>query len=182
MKITFGMCLRTPGCCNDFSFRRLRDAPYHHSTTVFFDALICEVGWHSSDRRFFHALLAFPASGVSFVKGHGLVVVTSLLTMVCILISLFRWHNIFPCAICMSNEIHVLYNRLYNGIWFISCFCSPLSDLASWLTGLTGTQIGLGLGHIVSDGDLVSLPKGTQPPIFGPYLLCPNGSDQDATW
>jgi len=34
----------------------------HHSTTVFFDALVCEVGRHSSDHRFFHALLAFPAA------------------------------------------------------------------------------------------------------------------------
>jgi len=32
-------------------------------------------------------------------------------------------------------------------------------------------------------GTQVPLPKGAQPPIFGPYLLWPNGSmDQDATW
>ena len=46
-----------------------------------------------------------------------------------------------------------------------------------------GIQVGLGPDHIVLDGDPGSLPKGTQPPIFGPYLLWPNGSmDQDATW
>jgi len=32
-------------------------------------------------------------------------------------------HNIFPGAIYISSEIHILYNRLYNRILFISCFC-----------------------------------------------------------
>jgi len=43
-----------------------------------------------------------------------------------------------------------------------------------------GVQVGLGPGNIV----LLSLPqKGAAPPIFGPYLLSPNGwMDQDATW
>jgi len=42
-----------------------------------------------------------------------------------------------------------------------------------------GMQVGLGPGHIVSDGDR----KGHNPPIFGLYLLWPNGwMDQDATW
>jgi len=37
-------------------------------------------------------------------------------------------------------------------------------------------QIGLGPGHIVLDGNPAPLPKGAQlPPIFGPYLLWPNG-------
>jgi len=36
-------------------------------------------------------------------------------------------HNIFPGAICISSEIHILYNQLYNRIWFISCFCSLLT-------------------------------------------------------
>ena len=48
-----------------------------------------------------------------------------------------------------------------------------------------GMQIGLGPGHIVLDGDpAVPPPKGHSPhPIFGPYLLQPNGCmDQDATW
>jgi len=48
----------------------------------------------------------------------------------------------------------------------------------------TWRQVGLGPGHIVLDGDPASpLPKGADPPIFGPYLLQPNGCmDQDATW
>ena len=40
-----------------------------------------------------------------------------------------------------------------------------------------GMQVGLGPGHIVLDGDPAPLP------IFGPYLLRPNGCmDQDVTW
>jgi len=45
------------------------------------------------------------------------------------------------------------------------------------------TQVGLGPGHIVLNGDPVPLPKAEQPPIFGPYLLWPHGRmDQDAIW
>ena len=47
-----------------------------------------------------------------------------------------------------------------------------------------GMQAGLGPGHIVLDGDPAPPPpKGHSPhPIFGPYLLRPNGCmDQDAT-
>jgi len=46
------------------------------------------------------------------------------------------------------------------------------------------TQVGLGPSHITLDGD--SAPpqsKRHSNPIFGPYLLWPNGwMDQDATW
>jgi len=47
-----------------------------------------------------------------------------------------------------------------------------------------GTQLGLGPGHIVLEGDSAALPQmGTAPPIFGPYPLRPNGRiDQDSTW
>ena len=47
-----------------------------------------------------------------------------------------------------------------------------------------GVQVGLGPGHIVLDGDPAPPPpKGHSPPIFGPYLLQPNGCmDQDVTW
>jgi len=47
-----------------------------------------------------------------------------------------------------------------------------------------GTQVGLGPGHIVLDGNLAPPPsKGAQlSPIFDPYLLRPSGyMDQDAT-
>jgi len=46
-----------------------------------------------------------------------------------------------------------------------------------------GWQVGLGPGHNVLGGDPAPPPpKGHSPPIFGPYLLQPNGCmDQDAT-
>jgi len=49
-----------------------------------------------------------------------------------------------------------------------------------------GVQVGLGPGHIALDGDPAPPPpkgqRGTAP-IFGPYLLRPNGCmDQDVTW
>jgi len=42
----------------------------------------------------------------------------------------------------------------------------------------------IGPSHIVLDGDPAPLPqKGTEPPIFGPFLLSSNGwMDQDGTW
>ena len=45
-------------------------------------------------------------------------------------------------------------------------------------------EVGVGPGHIVLDGDPVFLrKKRTEPPIFGPSLLWPNGwMHQDATW
>jgi len=47
-----------------------------------------------------------------------------------------------------------------------------------------GMQVGFGPGHIVLDGGPSSpSPKGHSPPIFGTYLLRPNGCiDQDVTW
>ena len=47
-----------------------------------------------------------------------------------------------------------------------------------------GTEVGLGPGHIVLDGAPSSLhQKGGRSPIFGPFVLSPNGSMyQDATW
>jgi len=35
-----------------------------------------------------------------------------------------------------------------------------------------GMKVGLGLDHIVLDGDRA--PRGAQPPIFGPCILWPN--------
>ena len=53
-----------------------------------------------------------------------------------------------------------------------------------WIKMPLGVEVGLGPGHIVLDGDpALSPPKVHSPPIFGPYLLWPNGwMDQDATW
>jgi len=52
--------------------------------------------------------------------------------------------------------------------------------------GGTGMEVGLVPGHIVLDGDPAPLSKkGAEPPppIFGPFLLWPNGwMHQDPTW
>jgi len=46
-----------------------------------------------------------------------------------------------------------------------------------------GMELGLGTDHIVLDGDTARLSKGTQPPIFNPFLLRPNcWMHQDAIW
>ena len=48
-----------------------------------------------------------------------------------------------------------------------------------------GMKVGLGLGHIVLDGEPAVLPKkgAERLPIFGPFLLWPNGGmNQDGTW
>jgi len=56
--------------------------------------------------------------------------------------------------------------------------------MAGWIKMALGIEVGLGLVHIVLDGDTAPLPKkGAEPPIFGPRLLWPYGCmDQDATW
>jgi len=52
-----------------------------------------------------------------------------------------------------------------------------------WIKMKLGMQVGLGPGHIMLHGYPAPLPKGAQSPIFGPYLLWPNGwMDKDATW
>jgi len=55
---------------------------------------------------------------------------------------------------------------------------------AGWIKTALGTEVGLGPGHIVLDGDPAPLPKRVQIiPIFGPFILSPNGwMHQDATW
>jgi len=57
-------------------------------------------------------------------------------------------------------------------------------QMAGWIEMSLGMEVGLGPSHIVLDGDPALLPqKGDRPPIFGPFLLSPNGwVHQDATW
>ena len=48
--------------------------------------------------------------------------------------------------------------------------------MAAWINMSLGTELGLGPGDFVLDGDPAPLPqKGAEPPIFGPSLLWPNG-------
>jgi len=55
---------------------------------------------------------------------------------------------------------------------------------AGWINMAFGMEVGLDPGHIVLDGDQSPPPpKKGAPPIFGSYLLWPNGwIDQDTTW
>jgi len=56
---------------------------------------------------------------------------------------------------------------------------------AGWIKMPLGTEVGLGPDDIVLDGNPAPSPKtGKQPPpMFGPFLLWPNGwMHQDATW
>jgi len=46
--------------------------------------------------------------------------------------------------------------------------------MTGWTKVPLGTEVGLGPDYIVLDGDPAP-PKGAQPPIFGLYLLWPNG-------
>ena len=63
------------------------------------------------------------------------------------------------------------------------CLCVHSGQTDGRMKMKLGILVGLGPGHTESDGHL-ALPRhrGTAP-IFGPYLLRPNGCmDQDATW
>jgi len=57
---------------------------------------------------------------------------------------------------------------------------------AGWIKMVLGIEVGLSPGDFVLDEGPVSLPKKgaeSPPPIFGPWLLWPNGwMHQDATW
>ena len=55
--------------------------------------------------------------------------------------------------------------------------------MAAWIKMPLGTEVNLGPSDVVLDGtQLSSLPQRGTAPIFGPYLLLPNGwMDQNAT-
>ena len=96
---------------------------------------------------------------------------------------------------------HMLFIFNSNSDWATDCktVCPMLSvhcpvclsvtlvhclQTVGWIKMKLGTQVGLGPGHNVLDGDPAPPPlKGHCPPIFRPYLLRLNGCmDQDATW
>jgi len=59
------------------------------------------------------------------------------------------------------------------------------SQMVRWITMPIGRKVGLDPSDIVLDGNPALLfPKqGQSTPIFGPFLICPNGRmDQGATW
>jgi len=68
----------------------------------------------------------------------------------------------------------------------LSCVSVTLvycGQTVGWIKMKLGMQAGLGPGHIVLHGDPRPPRQRCTPPIFGPYLLRPNGCmNQDATW
>ena len=71
----------------------------------------------------------------------------------------------------------------------MSCLCVlcvmlvHCGQTVGWIKMKLDKQVGLGWPHCVRWGPNSRSPKGAQPPIFGPYLLCPNGwIHQDVTW
>jgi len=56
---------------------------------------------------------------------------------------------------------------------FGPCLCG---QTVGWIKIALGMEVGPDPVHIVADGDTAPLSKkGTEPPIFGPSLLWPNG-------
>jgi len=79
-------------------------------------------------------------------------------------------HSMLPVR-CLSVCVCLSVTLVYCG------------QIFGWIKMKLGMQVGLGPGHFVLDGDPGPSPQRAQPPIFGSYLLWPNGSmDQDATW
>ena len=77
------------------------------------------------------------------------------------------------CLPCMSSPVCLSATLVYCG------------QTAGWIKIKPGTQVGLGPGLIVLDGNPAARhpQRGTASPIFGPYLLWPKGwMDHDGTW
>ena len=65
------------------------------------------------------------------------------------------------CPVCLCLSVCVL------SVTLVYC-----GQTVGWIKMKLGTQVGLGPGHIVLDGDPAPPPpKGRAPPIFGPYLV-----------
>ena len=80
--------------------------------------------------------------------------------MVCPVLS----DHCLSCPVCLSSLSVLSVTLVYCG------------QTVGRMQMKLGLQVGLSPGHIVLDGDPAA-------PIFGPYLLWPNGwMDQDATW
>jgi len=76
-----------------------------------------------------------------------------------------------PAAVCLSCLSCLSVTLVYCG------------QTVGWIKMKLGMQVCLGPGHIVSDGTQLTSPRVHSLPIFGPYLLWPNGlMDYDATW
>ena len=118
-------------------------------------------------------------------------------------------HHISVKLFCFSNtcrlSLVLLLQYVHCGRPFVKRFavryrtvvCTVLSvtlvyygQMVGWIKMPLRMEVGLGPGHIVLGGNQVPAPKRgtappicTDPPIFGPCMLWPNGwMDQHATW
>ena len=70
-------------------------------------------------------------------------------------------------SVCVSSNVGIMAKRLDGSICLL----------------VRTTEVGLGPGHIVLDGDPAPQKGAQQPPLLGPCLLWPNDwMDQDVTW
>jgi len=75
-----------------------------------------------------------------------------------------------PFALCYQTVVCPVLSVCLS-VTFVNC-----GQTIGRIKMKLGMQVGLGPGHIVLDGTLVPPPpKGRKPPIFGLYLLWPNG-------
>jgi len=110
---------------------------------------------------------------------------------VCLSVTLVLWPNGWtdedktwragmhrPCPHCVRWGPSSPLPKGHIPLQFLVHICC--GQMAGRIKMPLGMDVDLGPGDFVLDGD----PKGAQPhPIFGPYLLRPNGCmDQDVTW
>jgi len=149
--------------------------------------VLCGTVCHSCAQWYTHSWTVF---GRPFVKRFALyyrsIVCLSVLS-VCVVDVLWpngwmyqeqTWHGgrPQPSPHCVRWKTKIPRNRGTALHFSAHVYCG---QTAGWIK----IKVGLGSGHIVSHGDRTSRKGHTQPPIFGPCLLQPNGwMDQDATW
>jgi len=73
----------------------------------------------------------------------------------------------------ISGQFALCYRTLILSVRSVTLvYCG---QTVGWIKMKPGMQVGLGPGHIVRWGPISPPLKGHSPPIFGPYLLWPNG-------
>jgi len=74
-----------------------------------------------------------------------------------------------PAALLKWGQSPPQFSAHFYCVQTVGCIKVPL-----------GMEVGLGLGDLVLDEDPAPSRKGSEPPVFGPCLLWPNGwVDQD---
>jgi len=77
---------------------------------------------------------------------------------------------VFWATVCKTVR-PMLSDRCLSGPVCLSVTLVYCGQTVGWINIKLGMQVIVGPGHIVLDGDPALLPKGAQPPIFGPYVL-----------